>query len=254
MVASGMAQLAQQTRSEAHVQVEHYRKVVTAAEANGAYKGLPIFALPELHEVVGAKAGEYFPAQARVLELAAGSGAMTRRLLDQGFKVEAADVVPENFRLHGEAPFHALDLNQDFAGALTQRYPGLVALEIIEHLENPRHFLRQCALALEPGGVLVLSTPNIDTPRSVLRFITHGHFRQFGDEDYRVSGHITPISQWQMEKMIAEQGWDVLEWTSCGVAYGKGMRHLSAKLLALLMGRNPRTKGAITLLVLRKKI
>jgi 2-polyprenyl-3-methyl-5-hydroxy-6-metoxy-1,4-benzoquinol methylase len=48
---------------------------------------------------------------------------------------------------------------EDIAGELGQ-VDVLVAFEVIEHLFAPRHFLRQCARLLRPGGLLVLSCPN----------------------------------------------------------------------------------------------
>ena len=37
----------------------------------------------------------------------------------------------------------------------------VTATEVIEHLENPRLFLRDINRVLKPGGLCVLSTPNI---------------------------------------------------------------------------------------------
>jgi len=41
------------------------------------------------------------------------------------------------------------------------RFDTIIAGELIEHLQNPGKFLEGCRRALRPGGVLVLSTPNI---------------------------------------------------------------------------------------------
>lgn len=238
----------------ATVKVDHFQELSKQEHVGAHYKNLPIFALPELHGFVVDKALAHVPENARVLDLASGSGAMTLRLLDNGFNVESTDLVDEGFRLHGQVPFYKADFNTNFHTAMKGPYDAVTALEIIEHLENPRHFLRECMALLKPGGLLFLSTPNIDTPRSVLRFIRKGHFRQFGEEDYRTSGHITPVSQWQLEKMVQEGGWIVKEMTSCGAPYGKGLRHISAKVVNMMMAGNPRLRGAILVAVLQKPL
>ncbi|MDE2150637.1 MAG: methyltransferase domain-containing protein, partial [Gammaproteobacteria bacterium] len=143
------------------VLVDRYRKAATTAADANAYKGLRIHALPGLHEFVAGKSLEYFPAGATVLDLAAGSGALSLRLQDLGFAVTATDYVPENFRPR-TIPFVQADLNADFAAAYDNRFQAIVASEIIEHLENPRHFARQCDRLLAPGGRMVLTTPNIE--------------------------------------------------------------------------------------------
>lgn len=228
--------------------VDHYR---TGIAGNGDYKGLPIYALPALHASAADVMQRHAATNGRVLDLASGSGAFALRLIDNGFRLECSDLVAEGFALK-DVKFHKLDFNTGFS-AEVNGYDAISALEIIEHLENPRHFLRQCNNALKPGGVLVLSTPNVETPRSVWRFITRGEFRQFGDEDYQKSGHITPITQKQFHNIIAEQGWDIIEFTSVGAPYGGGLRHLGAKIISLAMMGNRCQRGAILLMALRKK-
>lgn len=43
---------------------------------------------------------------------------------------------------------------------LEERYDTILAGEIIEHLDNPQSFLAGCYTILNPGGTLVISTPN----------------------------------------------------------------------------------------------
>lgn len=172
------------------------------------YKGLPIYAAPGLHEaaaemLVGAVAGE-----SRVLEFGAGSGAMSLRLADLGFRVTASDLFPESFK-PSDVPFVAADLNGAFAAQWPQGFDAVMALEIIEHLENPRDVLRQIRALLPVGGQLVLSTPNIANPVSQALFLRRGQFQWFRDIDYREQGHITPLSPWVLEKALLEAGFAI---------------------------------------------
>jgi SAM-dependent methyltransferase len=193
-----------------------------AAEDSGpnSYKGLTMHALPGLHEFVAEKAVAYLPSGARVLDIAAGSGAMCQRLLDLGFRVSATDVVDVNFKLTN-VPFFAADLNEPFAATHNDRYQGIIACEIIEHLENPRHVARQCYQLLAPGGRMVLTTPNVDSPASKASFLRFGTFFWFDDTRYDVDGHITPLTQWQIGKAFTEAGFNFL-WKG---SFGDGMRH-----------------------------
>lgn len=43
-------------------------------------------------------------------------------------------------------------------------FDTIIAGELIEHLEQPVDFLRKCNLSLREGGVLVLTTPNPNSP------------------------------------------------------------------------------------------
>ena len=51
-------------------------------------------------------------------------------------------------------------------------FEGIVAGEIIEHLENPMGFLRCCRKTLARNGVLILSTPNPNSPIERLLTLT----------------------------------------------------------------------------------
>ncbi|MGA8148701.1 MAG: methyltransferase domain-containing protein [Gallionellaceae bacterium] len=200
-----------------------------------SYKGLVIYALPGLHEFISTKAVEYFEPGATLLKLAAGTGAMSLRMQDLGFKVTATDYMPENFKL-GTVPFMQADLNDAFSFAYSRRFQAILASEIIEHLENPRHFARECFKILEPGGRMVLSTPNVDTAASKASFIRSGSFLWFTEKDYEGHGHITPMTQWQLHKVFTEAGFRFL-WKE---SYGEGASQLVGsprlRLLTRLVG------------------
>lgn len=52
------------------------------------------------------------------------------------------------------------DLNNDFGYEDKPLYSNVIASEVIEHVENYHHFIRECNKLLFDGGRLILSTPN----------------------------------------------------------------------------------------------
>lgn len=190
--------------------VDQYRKASETISSSAGYNGLAIHALPGLHEFMFAQVSNHSQGGETVLDLAAGTGAMSLRLADFGYKVTATDYVPENFRLHGSVPFFAADLNDDFSQGREGQFDIIMASEIIEHLENPRHFARECFKLLKSGDKLVLSTPNVDCVASIVSAMRTGTFQWFGEANYNRDGHITPLTQWQIDKCFKEAGFTFL--------------------------------------------
>jgi SAM-dependent methyltransferase len=190
------------------VLVDQYRKTSTAEGNENSYRGLQIHALPGLHGFLMDVLLKAAPGGSRVLDLAAGTGAMSLRMKDQGYEVTATDYVTENFRLHGDVPFVTGDLNGDALVMPDSKFDVIMASEIIEHLENPRHFARLCGGLLRPGGVVIVSSPNIDSTSSILLNLQTGRHAWFSEFNYRVDGHITPMGQWQIGKCFGEAGFD----------------------------------------------
>ncbi len=139
-------------------------------------------------------------------------------------------------------PVHALDLNSAWAKQLPGCFDALVALEVIEHLENPWHFTRQCAAALSPGGWLLISTPNIESSRSRIEFLLTGEFRFFRAKDFVECGHITSLTAQQIERTAFHAGLEQVEYRHsrhkgmpCPGSFRKTLRSLLYALSWLFM-------------------
>ena len=127
----------------------------------------------------------------KAIDLGSGGGAMAERMHSLGCEVVSADLSARGFEAN--LPHIAIDLNQpDFASILGLEVYGLVtAIEVIEHLESPVSFLRNVRCMLCPGGVAVISTPNVDSLPTRLRFLQNGKIRMMDDRGEPT--HISPI-------------------------------------------------------------
>ncbi len=116
-------------------------------------------------------------------------------------------------RFAAQARFVHFDLDSDFSRALLlpgeePRYDAITAIEIIEHLENPAHFLRECATCLVPGGLLFVTSPNVENVPSRLQFLYDGHLRMFDPRGAR--SHITPITSFLLRRIVPTTGLTLL--------------------------------------------
>ncbi|MEQ8785894.1 MAG: class I SAM-dependent methyltransferase [Pirellulaceae bacterium] len=114
------------------------------------------WALPGVH--AAARRLLYKLPRGRLLDLAAGEGALSKWAREQGFDVTATEIDSHIFRT-ADVPCHEVDLNHPLPWA-DASVDVVTALEIVEHLENQYQFLREIARVLKPGGHAVLSTPN----------------------------------------------------------------------------------------------
>jgi 2-polyprenyl-3-methyl-5-hydroxy-6-metoxy-1,4-benzoquinol methylase len=81
--------------------------------------------------------------RATLLDIAAASGATNLWMQDLRFKVPATDCVRENVRRPPVA-FAEADPDDRLSSAFSRRHQASITSEIIEHLESPRHFAREC--------------------------------------------------------------------------------------------------------------
>lgn len=232
---------------------ELFRKAAGIQTASqNAYRGLAAHAKGGLHEHVASLAAATIAPGSTVLDMAAGSGAMSARLTDLGYSVVATDYVVDNFR--ASLPFVRSDLNGNFSAQFDQRFDSIVAMEIIEHLENPRHFLRECRHLLRPGGVMLLTTPNPDSPVSKALYIREGYPGWFSDRDYKAYGHISPLAQKQLIRCAQEAKFSI-QLSSFGDAYELVKNSPRIRLLARLIEKidtaSRSLRGDITVAILR---
>jgi len=148
----------------------------------------------------------------KLLDIAAGAGYTSHVLKKRGFDVTATEINTAQF-IADDVEVLPVDLNRGlpFPDA---SFNHVLALEIIEHLEAPKQLVREIARILIPGGTAVISTPNITSVSSKLRFALFEEFNLFYNQtkrlkdplDDRAAGHISPLPLWLLRHFIDEAG------------------------------------------------
>lgn len=100
--------------------------------------------------------------------------------------------------------WHRVDLNSCRIPVADAGADTVIAVETIEHLENPRAFMRELMRILKPGGWLFVTTPNILSLLSFLTLAIKQRFANFHDANY--PAHITPLLEADLRRIAAEGG------------------------------------------------
>ncbi len=173
-----------------------------------------------IHETVARILSEQ-PARGALLDVPAGEGALSARLVRLGFDVRCCDLYPEIFRLSD------VEIKRgDLAGTLPyadEEFDFLTCVEGLEHVENPPQAIREFRRLLRPGGQLVVTVPNILNIEERLKWLFNGytsHFkplsrealadvrREFGGME-EIALHVNPISYSELRYTLEKYGFEI---------------------------------------------
>ena len=100
-------------------------------------------------------------AQAKILEVGSGLGYTTYSLVRAGYDACGIDLsaVAVERATATFGPYYKCASLADLAAVESARYDVIVAMEVIEHVENPVQFLKEIFALLKADGKLILSTP-----------------------------------------------------------------------------------------------
>lgn len=140
------------------------------------------------------------------LDIGCGSGNLARGLIKKGYSVTGVDI--QKFLKDREIKFKKCDLD-DGLPFKENSIDLITATEIIEHIENPRHFIREIKRVLKKGGIAIITTPNIFNWKARLYYPLKGIIWGFREEDYKISGHITSVAKYDFERICKEEGLNI---------------------------------------------
>lgn len=89
--------------------------------------------------------------------------------------------------------------------ALADEFADVVAaVETIEHLENPRAFMRELVRLARTGGIVLVTTPNQLSALSLLTLVIKKRFSAFQDVHYPT--HLTALLEIDLRRIATEAG------------------------------------------------
>ena len=183
------------------------------------------------------------PAGSRVLEYGAVPLLMTGALADSDLELSAVDVAPERFADSIET------LGLDVAKCDVEREPVpfdsasfdvVVFNELFEHLRiNPIFTLREVHRVLRPGGMLMLSTPNLRSYRGLLNLVVRNQAHAASGDVYRQyekletlghMGHVREYTTREVREFLERCGF-VAETLIYRGGHGRGLVGLAERLV-----------------------
>ncbi len=155
----------------------------------------------------------------KVLDIPAGTGALSRKLKEMGFDVFCCDINEDHFELKGP-PFKKGDMNKRLPYD-RDYFDYIVCLEGIEHTENPFNAMREFARVLRKGGKLILSFPNYLNIEKRIKFLITGSLTRptnplpflGGSTSDLAMLHLNPLTYTTLKFFLEVQGFSIADIT-----------------------------------------
>jgi SAM-dependent methyltransferase len=161
----------------------------------------------------------------KVLDVPAGKGTLVLRLKALGHEVFCSDLYPQIFKIEDtEITLGNLDAQLPYEN---ESFDYIVCVEGLEHIENPPNAIREFARLLNPGGLLIVSVPNIMNIEERLKWLFSGytsHFKPLSrsaiadikssiGEEYagldEVALHVNPIGYSEVRYLLEKSGFEL---------------------------------------------
>ena len=161
----------------------------------------------------------YLRTGARIVDVGAGEGYFSKMVGDRVTStlggapsdvLAACDLFPQFFRYSG---VKCDPINPD--GSLP--YPDgsfdvVCSLEVVEHIQDQFAFARELCRITKPGGIAIISTPNVLNLNSRVRYLHSGFTVLFdpllvsSDDPRHTAGHINPVPYWYLSYQLRRAG------------------------------------------------
>lgn len=147
------------------------------------------------------------PAPGTLLDIGCGTGALHASLRGLYAEYIGCDVVRYD-GFDAGLRFVQADLNRAPYPVEDASADVVACVETIEHLENPRLVVRELARIVRPGGLVLITTPNVLSFLSKLTLVVKNQFQGFRQGEY--PAHITSLVEEDLLHILSECGLEQL--------------------------------------------
>jgi 2-polyprenyl-3-methyl-5-hydroxy-6-metoxy-1,4-benzoquinol methylase len=183
---------------------------------------------------------------ARGVDVGCGHGSLRGLLQHRFVEYRGLDAVLYS-GFPNAAEFTRVDLDGDSWPVAPGSGDLVVAVETIEHLENPWAFVRQLAALTAAGGWVIVTTPNQLSLLSLMTLILKRRFSAFQDAQY--PAHRTALLESDLRRITEASGLELVE---VGYSFQGRMPLSSWHYPAALARRWPRRLSDNLMIVARK--
>ncbi len=158
-----------------------------------------------IYQMVARAISEHHVGGGMVVDVGCGSGNLLGFVGDRFDRYIGVDVVRyEGFPT--EAEFIPLNLDAGKAHLPDDFADVVCSVETIEHLENPRAFMRELVRLVKPGGWVIVTTPNQLSFLSKLTLVLKNQFNAFQEAPGLYPAHITALLEVDLIRIATESG------------------------------------------------
>jgi 2-polyprenyl-3-methyl-5-hydroxy-6-metoxy-1,4-benzoquinol methylase len=140
-----------------------------------------------------------------LVDIGAGKGRMwsyVRHLFSRYIAIDAV----QSETLSPDMEFLAVDLNSGHIPLADRSADAVLAVETIEHLENPRALMREMARVARPGALVIVTTPNQLSLLSLMNLIVKKQFLAFQEAPGLYPAHIAALLEIDLVHIATECG------------------------------------------------
>lgn len=168
-----------------------------------------------------------------VFEIGCATGSVSHQIQQLGYRVVAGDISESALKTARTRGLSTLKIDASTRFPVADgSYHAIFCGELIEHIFDTRQFLHECHRVLIPGGIMVLTTPNLASLQDRVRFVFGKSPRHVSPMHEYLHLHIRPFTKGTLISACAEVGFSHEQTLSNYVTWDIGSRRVRSQILA----------------------
>jgi 2-polyprenyl-3-methyl-5-hydroxy-6-metoxy-1,4-benzoquinol methylase len=157
----------------------------------------------------------------RVLDAGCGDGNFSESIAKAGYKVFGIDLSDSRIqrakcREGDNLLFAIASVYDDFRNIFADcnEFDAIISIDVIEHLYDPRLFVKRSYLSVKPNGLVIVACPYWGYLKNIVLSITNKMDRNF--TALWDGGHIKHWSFRTLRQLFEEQSFEFIDFQGCG--------------------------------------